>query len=456
MLRSFSIQQNELQDNFYPSFYLFKKKIDSFEKSNNFIYFNLGDKNVLEILTDGEHAGQVFVEKGATFIKNSYVKRYNISELEETYISEEKNNQLQRSQLQRGDVLFTTIGNIWISAVVNENLKHANINQNVVRMRINEKKTNPYYLSCFLNSKITRFQVDNLFTGNIYPILTYPKIKSIKVVIKDKKTEKVITEMLKKAEINHDQSLKLIQKAQNLLKSKLNVDFKKISDSMFFSISQKEFSEQDMRNPTFFKPLYTNTIEAIKKNNETVLLGNIADFKNGDEVWSENYKGYLEKKITDIPFIRTSDLINYEIDQYPDFYIDEEIYESIGQNIIEDEILLTKDGKIGLGGMITKNDKCILGSGILRIVPKQNKINPYYLFTILSIKEIGIYQANQRTVIASTIPHLRPDRISDFVIPIVKDQQEIIDLVKQAFELKDERKRLIQEAKTILEKSLDF
>ena len=49
--------------------------------------------------------------------------------------------------------------------------------------------------------------------------------------------------------------------------------------------------------------------------------------------------------------------------------------------------------------------------------------------------EIGGYGAIRRTVVASTIPHLREERLRDIVIPIISDGTIalIIDLVRKAF-----------------------
>jgi len=339
---------------------------------------------------------------------------------------------------------------------VNEDVENANINQNVVRMKINEQVTTPQYLSCFLNSKITRFQVDNLFSGNIYPMLSYPKIKSLKIFIKDKKTENTITQNLIKAEQYQVEALRLIKQAQDIFLKALNIDYSKITNKKHFAVSNSLFQKEDMMTPDFFNPLFVSTLNEIEKHNICDALGNIADFKNGNEVGSANYKEYLERKETDVPFIRTSDLVNYDFDTYPDYFIENSIYTEIGQKINRQEILFTKDGKIGFVAMTTDTDKCILGSGILRIIAKQEKVNPFYLFIALSVKEVGLYQAQQRTVVASTIPHLREDRISDFKIPLIENQAEIIALTSKAFDLKDKRKILIAKSRILLENSLDF
>ena len=57
--------------------------------------------------------------------------------------------------------------------------------------------------------------------------------------------------------------------------------------------------------------------------------------------------------------------------------------------------------------MIVESDKCIIASGIAKIRIKDEHMkdfDPYYIFLVLST-DVGVYQAFQRVVIASTIPH---------------------------------------------------
>ena len=67
--------------------------------------------------------------------------------------------------------------------------------------------------------------------------------------------------------------------------------------------------------------------------------------------------------------------------------------------------------------MVVKEDKCILASGIvnIRII---DSINKFYIFQVLN-SIVGVYQAEQRSVIASTIPHLNIDRLKEIKIPLI-------------------------------------
>ena len=121
---------------------------------------------------------------------------------------------------------------------------------------------------------------------------------------------------------------------------------------------------------------------------------------------------------------------------------------------LSDDIIFSKDGSIGNVAMLTEADKVIIGSGflILRTI-EETEISPYYIFCALSIPEIGDYQAKKRTVIASTIPHLRPENLLKTRIPILekKDRDIISKILEEAFTKKALRKQKLDTIKKELE-----
>jgi type I restriction enzyme, S subunit len=448
-----SIQEIKDSDRFEPRYHYVFNKFDEYERSSKFQILKFGDKKILQKITDGEHAGQTFVEKGVRFVKNSAVKDFTINLYDGFFITEEKHKQQKRSALKPLDILFTTIGHLGATAIVPESFGEANINQNVVKIEIDKNFIDPYYLTAYLNGNTTKKQIAALFTGNIHSIITYPKIKNIRIIIPKGDFQKKIAKKYKQA-IEFDQSCHVIlEKAKNFFYQKLNIDFLKIQKEKTFSVNLSDFAEDDIWTPAFSYPLYVNTLKAIQKKWKTVSLGEIATPKKGDEVGSDNYNKYLDKKDSDIPFNRTSDLVNYELDQFPDFYIPKEIYQELKQDVKTGDVLFTKDGKVGMSAMITRNDKAIIASGMVRLrlkaEAKKYHLTPEYLFIILSLKETGLYPAIRRTVVASTIPHLREERLKEFEIPILDKNSidEITKLVKKAFELKDEKKKLIKEVR---------
>jgi type I restriction enzyme M protein len=216
-----------------------------------------------------------------------------------------------------------------------------------------------------------------------------------------------------------------------------------------FIVQAQELQQTNFWIPKHFSPYYQTNLNALKQQYEVVQLGTIANLQKGDEVGSDNYIPFIEREATDVPFLRTGDLVNYSVNQFADNFLDEQLYIDLQQDLQANDILYTKDGKIGITAMLTPNDKVVIASGIVRIrltesAQKQYGFTQEYLFAILSDKFLGYFQAIRRTVIAATIPHLREKRLAEFEIPILSKEtiNEITTIVQQSFDLKNQSKAL--------------
>jgi restriction endonuclease S subunit len=389
------------------------------------------------------------------FLRTADVKKYQFSTQTAVYLSDDIFAAQKKNRVKANDILISVVGNyLGSTAVIPENITEGAFNDNSARIRITDESVSPFLVSYFLNSKFGQKLIHSQVTRTGQKILSAGNVKKLEVPII---TDNKIIELAKRVSTCDIKSNELITQAQNLFYQKLDIDFSTIKKQKFFSTNLSDFAKADLWIPMYSYPQYVNTLKEVQKKFQTVSLGKIASVKKGDETGSDNYIGYLDKRENDIPFVRTSDIVNYETDQYPDFYIPEEIYNELGQDISAGEILFTKDGKIGMAGMITKSDKTIVASGLARIKlkldAKQYYITPEFLFLVLSLEEFGIYGSKRRTVVASTIPYLREERLKEIEIPILDKTSidEITELVKQAFELKAERKLLIKKCREIID-----
>ena len=74
-----TIQEVKHSDRFEPRYHHVFNKFNEYEKTSKYKILRLGDKKILQRVTDGEHAGQTFVGKGIRFVKNSAVKDFTIN-----------------------------------------------------------------------------------------------------------------------------------------------------------------------------------------------------------------------------------------------------------------------------------------------------------------------------------------------------------------------------------------
>ena len=206
--------------------------------------------------------------------------------------------------------------------------------------------------------------------------------------------------------------------------------------------------------PEVYKPEVQEKINKIKDSKAYELLkfgdlvnAKIIQIKRGNEVGSQHYG------TGNIPFIRTTDIVNWEVKMDTVKSISEEIYQKykISQDIQENDILFVNDGTflIGRCSMVTKNDiKAVIQSHLRKIrVINEERLNPHYLFYLLNT-EIVQAQINTKIFTQATLSTLG-NRIMEIELPfhqnkdIIKDlSKEIESIINQKTILRERMKKL--------------
>jgi len=423
---------------FEPKYYLFKAKHKLAKERFTFTPLGQLGEKIARGQSPKPYTYRIRGDGSHLFIRTADLKRNVLNFQTIVYLQADTFMMQKSNRVIANDLLISVVGNyLGCTVVIPDNIDEAAFNDNSARVRITSEVVNPYWVSAFLNSKFGHELIHACVTRTGQKILSAGNVKKLEIpIIPDESFSSRLSECVTK-----------LQKAQALIYRSFDLFSKYLCSpitlpSFHFSSTYTYIDEGDLWTPRYSFPQYIKAIADIKNRFETITLGEIANIKKGDEVGSEEYISYVNKKPSDIPFIRTTDIVNFEPDLYPDFFIPRFLYNDLNQGLDTNEVLFTKDGKIGITGMITESDKVVISSGIARISlrPKgvQKNLTPEYLFVALSNPIIGGYQAKQRTVIASTIPHLREERIEEFVIPIFDKEkiEEISNLIKEANLLK--------------------
>lgn len=239
-----------------------------------------------------------------------------------------------------------------------------------------------------------------------------------------------------------DDDLPIIAKKFNSYKNNNKI----VDDHLGFNISYDELNDH-IFIPEYYNPEIIKEIETLKKSGKYSLLsiGDLIDkevlqVRRGNEIGSQFYG------TGEVPFVRTSDIVNWEIKVDPVKAVSEEVYNQYKelQDIKENDILFVNDGTflIGRTAMVTKLDlKIIIQSHIRKIrVLDKEFIDPFYLFYLLNSKIVR-KQIDSKTFVQATISTIG-DRLKEVVLPISKNQKEI--------------KKIIKEIKNIIEKKADL
>lgn len=212
--------------------------------------------------------------------------------------------------------------------------------------------------------------------------------------------------------------------------------------------------------PKYYNPLIMSELEALRDRFNLYRIGDLEDAKEievstGDEI------GKLAYGTGDIPFVRTSDISNWEIKSAPKQGVSQDVFEEYAakQDIREGDILLVRDGTylIGTNCFITELDTTALyQSHILKIrILNKEKIDPWLFFVALNC---DLVQRQIRSVqFTADIIDTIGNRYREIVIPIVKSKERgrrIAQATKELLEKRVRGKAFIRQCPFLIEQSL--
>ena len=204
--------------------------------------------------------------------------------------------------------------------------------------------------------------------------------------------------------------------------------------------------------PRYYDPSSDQLLKALEHSHDLLCIKDLVDsgvleFSTGDEI------GKLAYGTGDIPFIRTSDISNWEIKTDHKHGISKEIYDKYAkkQDVQEGDILMVRDGTylIGTCAYISKyNTTMLYQSHIYKIrVRKPEVISPYLLLAALSCKQVVSKIQSKR--FTQDIIDTLGQRVLELVLPIPKNKKvrnEIESTVRQSIHDRIEARELARKA----------
>ncbi|WP_209783653.1 MULTISPECIES: restriction endonuclease subunit S [Bacillus amyloliquefaciens group] len=220
-------------------------------------------------------------------------------------------------------------------------------------------------------------------------------------------------------------------------------------------------SSKEIRNgiyiPKYYNPKIKEEIEKLSDTHtclsvQELVNERIIEHSTGDEIGKHAYG------TGNVPFVRTSDISNWEIKTIPKQGVARDIYEEYveKQDVQEGDILLVRDGTylIGHNCFISKVDKeLIYQSHIIKIrVKKTDELEPELFFLLLNS---DIVQKQIRSVqFTADIIDTIGQRFNEIIIPIPKSKElrkKLVEATKKAIKTRIFGKAFIKHCPKIVE-----
>ncbi len=224
-------------------------------------------------------------------------------------------------------------------------------------------------------------------------------------------------------------------------------------------------SSRDITNnifiPKYYDPDLKEELFALKESHDLLSIGDLVDAGNLS-VQTGHEIGKMAYGTGNIPFVRTSDITNWEVKTIPKQGVSEEVYQLYAEkeDVKAGDILLVRDGTylIGTNCIITEMDTpMVFQSHILKFrVNNQSILNPYLLF--LAFNNDLVQRQIRNIQFTADIIDTIGNRFREIVLPIPKDENKktyLTSAIQDALETRVKYKAAVKQMPLLIEKVLD-
>lgn len=206
--------------------------------------------------------------------------------------------------------------------------------------------------------------------------------------------------------------------------------------------------------PRYYDPQVNENLISLENTHTLLIFGQLVKdgvlkITTGDEL------GKLAYGTGDIPFIRTSDISNWELKADPKHGVNRQLFEALQkkQDVQANDILMVKDGTylIGTCAIVTEYDCEIIYQSHLykiRVMPNSLDLNPFLLLAVLGSPVVQ-RQVKSKQFTQDIIDSLG-ERINELALPIPKSEElrrEITAMVRTAIKDRVEARELTKKAR---------
>ena len=434
--------------------YFKKEYLEEIDKLKKFGYSNIKD---MAFVTDGIHESIDFDKNSNINLISAKSPKENIFDLSNNdYISSQQHIKNPRTELQKDDVIISTVGTIGNCAVVDKTILPANSDRHVGIVRLTNG-FKPYVLSTFLLSKYGRFQTFRESTGNVQLNLFIYKIKTLKIPNFSDTFQIQVEQLVKLAHKKLANSKILYEKAENLLLKELDLlDFEPTKENISIKSFSESFGISGRIDSEYYLPKYDEIdkkfekYEKIKLNKlVTYSISSGATPKAGGDAYTDKENG--------IPFIRAVNIIDSKVEFDNALYVKEHIHNKKLKKtkLKENDVLFSIAGTVGRCGISYYKKEANINQAVAILRFDDKIIKRLYLILFFN-SEIGkLYISKYSRQGLQT--NLNLNEIGNLEIPIIDYalQTQIENKIKESFRLKEESKELLELAKRGVEVAIE-
>lgn len=356
---------------------------------------------ITEFITKGTTPttyGFQWEEEGIPFFKSDCIKEGKFVYGDFQYISKEAHDALNRSKIQKGDILISITGDVGKVAIIPEAIDEGNINQHVARIRVKKGEISRDFIYHWLNQINVRNYYNVIKTGLAYPQISLEQVRNTEIPIPKKTEQQKIASILS----TWDKAIELKEKL---------IEQKK---------EQKKGLMQKLLTGEVRLPGFAGRWQQVRLGNLTKLQGGYA-FKSAEFVQQG------------IPIIRISNIDPEIIETNQDFVYYDEIGISDSFKVNFGDILIAMSGATtGKVGLYKKREIAYLNQRVGKFVNlDKSKLDYSFLYHLIMSSMFKLQLKEELATGAQ--PNISSRQIENFKfkIPSLDEQKKISKTLNQ-------------------------
>mgnify|MGYP000406749753 CR=1 FL=1 len=180
-----------------------------------------------------------YVETGIPLLRVKNVTGEGISTNDLVFITNKKQENLQRSKVISGDLVITKAGRVGTVDMIPSSIPEANITSHLAKISL-KKEYNPYFVYVYLNSRLGLLQTERQGIKSTKPELNINEVAITKIIIPSQSFQQKIEKMVKEAERKRKLADEKYKEAEEILNKELGLENFDLSTQKTF---EAKFSE---------------------------------------------------------------------------------------------------------------------------------------------------------------------------------------------------------------------
>lgn len=435
----------------------FKKRFVNAEriiKDKKYVRFS----TIIDILTDFHSNGsyEAIAKEFELLDSSNYAYMVRTTDLEKDnysdnvkYVTERCYNFLSKSKVYGGELLINKIGTPGRTFLMPHLNRPVSLGMNLFMIRLKKDSGfNESFLYVFFNTKIGKSVIFRKINGTVPLTIDKESIKSLSIPWLATDFQLIIERIVKSSQALLVESKTLYSEAEDILLSELGLkDWQPNNNPVNIKQLKESYLACGRLDAEYYQPKYDALFAQLSKY-ECDTIKDIAHIKKSVEPGSEAYQD------SGIPFVRVSDVTKFDISE-PNIYLSPSDFSLNELRPKKDTILLSKDGSVGIAYKVEEDMDCITSGALLHLLVFNQDYTPDYLTLVLN--SIVVQMQAERNSNGAIIQHWKPSEIEQVIIPkLPKPIQETISAkIQESFALKKESKRLLDEAKMMVEREIE-